>query len=311
MNVHPLLIAAGAVLLVAVVLLVLLISTGGRLVPMSRRRPAGAAPASALSRSAEGATRLAARALGDRAGNFEESLELAGLRLRPQEFMVVLASGMIVMFAVGLMLWGGVGGLLLLVATPLLALVVVRTLVARRRKAFALQLDETLSVLAGSLRAGYSLPQAAATVAAESESPTSDVFTRIINESRVGRSFIEAMEDAAERVKNDDFYWIVQAIGINREVGGNLADVLDGVSLTIRERSQLKRQVDSLSAEGRLSAIILGALPVVVFLMLSLVNPGYVAKFGESTLGIAILVAAGVLLVLGLAWLRVLVKIKY
>lgn len=84
---------------------------------------------------------------------------------------------------------------------------------------------------------------------------------------------MEALEDSARHMKNDDFAWIVQAIAINREVGGNLADVLEGVGATIRERTQLKRQVDALSAEGRLSAIVLGALPFVMFVVVSSPTP--------------------------------------
>lgn len=303
---------AGAVLLVAAVgVLIALIATGGRTVPMSRRRPADAAPKGVLTRSADSASDLAARVLGSRAGRLTESLEVAGIGWRPQDYLVVVASGMVVLFAVGLLVWGPVAGLLLLLAGPLIAFAIVQVLTGRRRQAFALQLDETLSILSGSLRAGYSLPQAAATVATEAEAPTSELFARVINESRVGRPFIQALEDAAHRIKNDDFFWIVQAIAINREVGGNLAEVLEGVGQTIRERTQLRRQVDSLSAEGRLSAIVLGALPIVMFLLLSVVNPSYIAKFGESPGGVAILVGGGVMLVLGLLWLRVLVKIKY
>lgn len=307
----PVLVTAGVLLLIAVIALVALIATGGRTVSLARRRPAGTPQNTALNRAAEGATRVAARALGDRAGNMSESLDLAGIRMRPQDFMVVLASGMVALFAAGLLLWGPLGGLLLLLAAPLIAFMVVRWLTARRRKAFSLQLDETLSTLAGSLRAGYSLPQACSTVASEAQAPTSEVFARVINEARVGRPFIEALQEAAQRMRIEDFFWIVQAIAINREVGGNLADVLDGVGLTIRERTHLKRQVDSLSAEGRLSAVILGALPIVVFLLLSLVNPAYIGKFGESVGSMALLVLAGIMLILGLLWLRVLVKIKY
>jgi tight adherence protein B len=181
----------------------------------------------------------------------------------------------------------------------------------RRQRAFANQLEETLQMLAGSLRAGYSLPQAAATVATEAEAPTSEEFARVINEARVGRSLIEAFHDAAVRVRSDDFYWIVQAITINREVGGNLAEVLEGVGKTIRERVHLRRQVEALASEGKLSAIILIALPPAVILLLSVSQPEYLARFGESALGIALLVVAAVLLIVGALWLRALVRIKF
>lgn len=300
-----------AVLVVAAVAVLYLILSGGRVVALSRRRPPDTAPLSGLTRSADAATRLAGRALGTRAGALEEALDQAGIRSTPQEFLVLVASGMVALFAVGGLLWGPLQGLVLLFLGPLLAYILVRIQTERRRKKFGLQLDETLAILSGSLRAGYSLPQACTTVAAETEAPTSEEFARVSNEARVGRPFVAALEDAAVRVKNDDFYWIVQAIAINREVGGNLADVLEGVGRTIRERTHLKRQVDALAAEGKLSAIILGALPFVMFLLLSLVNPSYIARLYESLTGILILVAGGIMLLIGILWLRVLVRIKY
>lgn len=283
----------------------------GRVVPLARRRPVDAVSPSALTRSAGAAAHAAGAVLGRRAGRLENSLEQAGLRVRPQDFLVLVASGMVVLFALGLLVWGPAGGVLMLLAGPLLAWGALRVLTARRRRAFAWQLGETLSVLAGSLRAGYSLPQACATLAAEAEAPTSEEFTRVINEARVGRTFIDALGSAAARVRNDDFHWVVQAVAINREVGGNLADVLEGVGTTIRERTQLTRQVDALAAEGRLSAVILGALPVVVFLALSVANPAYVARFGESAGGVLMLVVSGILMGIGLLWLRAVVRIKY
>lgn len=112
-------------------------------------------------------------------------------------------------------------------------------------------------------------------------------------------------------MKNEDFFWITQAIAINREVGGNLADVLDGVGVTIRQRSQLRRQVKSLSAEGQLSAIILGALPFVMFLILFTVNRPYVMTLFTTSPGLVMVAAGVVLLIVGLLWLRKTVQIKF
>jgi tight adherence protein B len=112
-------------------------------------------------------------------------------------------------------------------------------------------------------------------------------------------------------MQSEDFVWVTQAIAINREVGGNLADVLDGVSDTIRERNQIRRQVKALAAEGKLSAVVLMLLPFGIsgFLMMS--NPGYMAKFTESFAGYAMIVAAVVLLVVGGLWLRKTVQVKF
>jgi tight adherence protein B len=128
---------------------------------------------------------------------------------------------------------------------------------------------------------------------------------------RVGRDLSEALTDVAERMDSDDFRWITQAISIHRQVGGNLADVLDTVANTIRERGQVRRQVATLSAEGRLSAYVLIALPFAVVLFLSVVNPGYLAVFTTTAIGWVMFVMAAVLLVVGIIWLRAAVKVEF
>jgi len=105
--------------------------------------------------------------------------------------------------------------------------------------------------------------------------------------------------------------WVAQAIAIHREVGGNLAEVLDAVSHTIRERNAIRRQVKALSAEGKLSAIVLMALPFGVTGFISLTNPAYLARFTESFMGYALLATAGVMLLIGGLWLKKTVRIKF
>ena len=150
---------------------------------------------------------------------------------------------------------------------------------ARRQAAFADQLDDSLQLMAGSLRAGHSLLRSVDSVASEADAPTSEEFARIVNETRVGRDLNDALDEVAERMGSDDFTWVAQAIAIHREVGGNLAEVLDAVGHTIRERNAIRRQVKALSAEGKLSAIVLMALPFGVIGFISMSNPGYLAKF--------------------------------
>jgi Flp pilus assembly protein TadB len=182
---------------------------------------------------------------------------------------------------------------------------------SRRRARFADQLDDTLSLLAGGLRAGHSLLRAIDAVSKEIDSPTSDELSRVINETRVGRDLGDALETTAVRMQSDDFEWVAQAIAINREVGGNLSDVFDQVGTTIRERNQIRRQVKALSAEGRISALVLIALPVGVFTFLFITQPGYFAGFFSSIFGIIALVVAAVLLLIGSFWLSIVVKVKF
>jgi tight adherence protein B len=148
-------------------------------------------------------------------------------------------------------------------------------------------------------------------VAQEAESPTGEEFARIINETRVGRDLGEALDELAERMGSDDFSWVAQAISIHREVGGNLAEVLDAVGHTIRERNAIRRQVKALSAEGKLSAIVLMALPFGIAGFISVTNPAYMAHFTRSLAGYAMLAAAVLLLLAGGLWLKKTVSIRF
>ena len=297
--------------LAAVVSLVIVIVPGPARIPVARRRPGVVAGPTALESVANATTGSIEKLIRGRGGSATTLLERAGVKQPLKDVIVLVGAGMLAAAALGLLLWGPLMALVLAAVVPLLARLILGLMVGRRQAAFGEQLDETLQILAGSLRAGYSLPQAVSTVAIEAEVPTSEEFARIVNETRVGRAMEEALEDAAVRVKNEDFFWITQAIAINREVGGNLADVLDGVGHTIRQRSQLRGQVKSLSAEGRLSAIILGALPFVLLFLISMGNREYISLLYTHPVGIMMSGMGVILLVIGLIWLRKTVQIKF
>jgi tight adherence protein B len=238
-------------------------------------------------------------------------LEQAGITMRLQDLVLLVIAGSLVAAALGVVLAGPLLGLALGLVMPILARVWIGVLTSRRQKAFADQLDDSLQLMASSLRAGHSLLQALNSVAGEAEEPTSVEFARVINETRVGRELGQALEETARRMNSEDFVWVTQAIAINREVGGNLAEVLDGVGHTIRERNQIRRQVKALSAEGRLSALVLMALPLGVLAFLSITNPAYIARFTESLVGYAMIAAGVLLLIIGGLWLRKVVSIKF
>lgn len=239
------------------------------------------------------------------------ALEAAGLKFRPAEFVVLVAAGAAVGAAVGLMLAGPLLAVLFVLAAPVAAKVVLGTLAGRRRAAFAAQLDDSLQLLASGLRAGHSLLRAVDAVAADSPAPTSEEFTRVINETRLGRDLGESLDETARRMGSEDFEWVAQAIAIHREVGGNLAEVLDGVGHTIRERNQIRGQVKALSAEGRISALVLMVLPFGLGGFLLVASPGYMDKFTQSPLGYAMMAVSAVLLVTGGLWLRKVVSFKF
>ncbi len=244
------------------------------------------------------------RALGD-------ALERAGMNVRPAEFVVMAAAVVSTAVFVGLALSGLLAALLLgLVACACLRLVLsVRT--SRRRSRFADQLADSLSLLSGSLRSGHSLPQAIDALVQESESPTSEEFRRVLFETRLGHALPEALRALACRVESEDFEWVVQAIEIQHTVGGDLADLIDNVARTIRDRNSVQRHIDTLTAEGRLSAVILFCLPLVMFPFLVLVNPTYVDELTGTFAGNVMLIIAVLLLVVGAIWLRRIVRLRY
>ena len=181
---------------------------------------------------------------------------------------------------------------------------------SRRIKAFNSQLAQTLQIIAGALQAGLSLPQAVDTVVQEGAEPMAGEFRRAIIEQRLGVDIEDTLDTVAERMDSRDFKWVVMAVRIQREVGGNLAELLLTVAATLREREYLRRQVQVLSAEGRMSAWILGGLPPFFLLYLALLRPEYLDPMLHNRLGWIILGVSAVLMAVGAFWLKKMVKVE-
>ena len=147
-------------------------------------------------------------------------------------------------------------------------------------------------------------------VAREGEKPASEEFKRVVTETRLGRDLIDSLRAMSDRVRSEDFNWVIPAIEINREVGGDLAEVLDTVAGTIRDRADIRRQVKTLSAEGKLSAYVLLSLPVGIALFINISTPEYLAELRHSP-GYYLAGAAVLLMVIGGAWLFKIVKITF
>jgi tight adherence protein B len=282
--------------------------------PTDRRTPPGSTdPTGRLAGPARRVVGLLENGLAGmgRTRQLAAALDRAGLMMRAGDFLLLVLSGTLAAAAAGLALSGWVAALLLAVVAPVIAVQFLKFRAGRRRAAFADQLDDSLQLLAGSLRAGHSLLRALDAVSREAEEPTSAEFSRVINETRVGRPLGDSLDDTAHRMSSDDFTWVSQAIAIHREVGGDLAEVLDTVSHTIRERNQIRRQVKALSAEGRMSGYVLMLLPIGVtgFLMMS--NPAYLTKLTQSVIGWSMIGAAVVLMIVGGLWLRKVVSFTF
>ncbi len=166
---------------------------------------------------------------------------------------------------------------------PVLAL---RYLAHRRAKRFESILPDVMMLVATSLSSGFSLLQALDSVARDAAEPAAKEFSRALAESRIGADISDALEHVADRMQSENMRWAVMAIRIQREVGGNLADTLRTTAATLREREMLKRHVKGLSAEGRLSAYILIALPIGVLLFSLWSNYDYVSLLWTTLPGI-------------------------
>jgi tight adherence protein B len=282
-------------------------------VPLSRLDPTAAPASSRLSVAAEDAVALAERLLrrAGRNGQLEAALEKAGMRVRPADVLVVTGAAAVGTGAVGLLLGGPLLGLLLALAAPAAAYAFIARRRSKRQKAFTEQLDDALQLMSSSLRAGHSVLRALDAVSRDTQAPTSEEFSRVVNETRVGRDVNDALDEVAQRTGSDDFAWMVQAIAIHREVGGNLAEVLDRVGATIRERNELRREALALSAEGRVSGIVLLVMPVAVTGLLFVVAPASMAKLTGSGSGLVLLVIAASLMAVGAVWLKKIVTVRF
>ena len=234
----------------------------------------------------------------------------AGLEITVAEWLLLRAGLVLAPAALGLALGGPVLLVLGLAAGAVLPELWLRRKHSKRLAAFGAQLAETLSLVAGGLSAGLSVAQAIDTVVREGQEPMAGELRRALSEHRLGVGIEEALDSVGERMGSDDFAWVVMAIRIQREVGGNLAELLTTVSETLREREFLRRQVRTLSAEGRLSAWILGCLPVGMFVFLLLTRGEFVRPLYTTGVGLVLLALAGLLLSLGSFTMSRMVKVE-
>jgi tight adherence protein B len=240
----------------------------------------------------------------------DTKLDQADLKLRAQEAVLFFGVAMVLVALVGLALGGPLVALAMLILGALAPVALLNQLGTRRRKAFTAQLPDTLQLLASSLRAGYSLLQGLDAVAQEVDDPMGRELRRVVLETRLGRDMELALGDLAGRMQSKDFDWVVMAIRIQREVGGNLAELLTSVAETMIGRERLRREVSALTAEGRLSAIIVGALPLVIGLAISVLNPGYINGLFTSSIGRAMVLGATVLTLVGFVWMKKTIEIE-
>ncbi len=205
---------------------------------------------------------------------------------------------------------GFVAGLMATLVLAMLPPAALNFMAGQRQKKFVSSLPDTLNLLSGSLRAGYSLMQGVEAVSQEVEEPMGKELRRVVSEARLGREVEEAMDSVAERMDSPDFAWAVMAIRIQREVGGNLSELLLTVADTMVHRERLRRDVSALTAEGKISAIILGLLPIGLGFFMWMMNPDYMEPLGSTGLGQTLLVVATVSAGAGFLWMKKIINIE-
>jgi tight adherence protein B len=244
-------------------------------------------------------------------GALNNVLEQGNVPLRAGEAM---AAGLGLSVVIGVIAWAitrnVIAGAVALGVMLLISFVILQQVGEREKKKFESQLPDTLILLSTSLRAGLSLLQAVEAVVSEAPQPTGREFGRVIAETRLGRPVVEALHGITERMRSDDWHWAVMAIEIQREVGGNLAEVLQTVADTMLQRNRLRGEIRALTAEGRISAIILAALPFLLALFLFTTSPDYVEPLFADTRGWAALGVGLLLMILGGFWLKKVVDIE-
>lgn len=241
-----------------------------------------------------------------------DALISADIMMRPEEFALIwivvtfIPSGLAALFGAGVLPSSTLAAL-----GAFCPLIVIKIKKEKRLKVFESQLGDTLIMMCNSLRSGFSFQQAMESVATDMPAPIGMEFSRVCNEIRYGATLDEALENMADRIKSADLMLVVSAVCIQRTTGGNLSEILTTISNTIRDRLKIKGEIRSITAQGRTSGLIIGALPVFICVALLLINPGYMNTFFTTSTGRIMLIVSVVMEILGFFAIRKVVTIKY
>lgn len=235
----------------------------------------------------------------------------AGMTLLGTEFLIILALSAAVAFIIAYILLQKVFvAVLVAVFVLMMEWMYVLIRIQRREAAFRNQLGDCLTMVANALRAGFSFLQAMDLIAKEMEPPISDEFKHVMRDISLGTSMDKALEDMDQRVGSPDFSLVVTAVLIQQQVGGDLARILDTISDTIQDRIRMRREVHTLTAQGRISGWVLAALPVGMCILLNVLSPGYLDPLFKERTGQMAIGAAVVLIIIGFVVIQRIVDIE-
>jgi len=252
-----------------------------------------------------------------RAGGFiplgrrlELVLRRSGVPIQLGELVLVWLAFLVFLVGIGALLGhivGAIVALVLVLAAPPFGLMIAQQ---QRSRKFAEQLPDILKLTASSLRAGFSFAQSLDGVVRQVKDPARAELQQALSETRLGRVLEEALADAAERIHNQDFSEAVMAVKIQQETGGNLAQLLDVLANTMTLRMRMRREIRTLTAEGRISAYVLGLLPVAIALFIYSSNRAYIMELFHTNAGRIAVLGAAVLELVGFIWMFRIVKIE-
>jgi tight adherence protein B len=212
----------------------------------------------------------------DAKGSLLTLLEQARLPVRPGEFVLFVASGGIVLGAfIAAITTNLAFGLVAVAVSPFLGVAYLKRRISGRTRKFEEQFPDALTLIASSLSAGHTFLRSIQMMCEEAEPPIAEEFARVVSETQLGDPLVDALDRMGQRLAIRDVDWVVQAIRIQQSVGGKLADLLHTLADFIRSREEIRREIDVLTAEGRVSAYVLGALPIFLGLFIQVTNPGY------------------------------------
>ena len=243
---------------------------------------------------------------------FAEELASAGVRMRPEEFLTLWLAAALVPAGV-LMLFRAHPITLIAAAAlgVLLPPLLVRRAKGKRLRLFERQLGDALLLMGNSLRSGLTFQQAMGNIAREMPDPIAREFARTVREIQLGCDIDAALDGMVKRVRSTDLMLTVSAVQIQRQVGGNLLEILENTSKTIKERIKLKDDIRVMTASGRISSIVVGMLPVAIGGFLMLINPSYIQTFFDTSMGVIMLVVAAGMEITGFLIIKKIATIKY
>lgn len=241
----------------------------------------------------------------------EQTLEQADLPVRASEVLFLYVAGLLFVLIAGLLLIGD--PIIVVLVVAVLALIPIGVLRMRRRRrlrSFETQLPDVLHLIAGALRAGFSFMQALESVTREVGEPAHKELSRVVTETQLGRAPEDALADSATRMSSGDLTWAVMAVRIQREVGGNLAEILDKISHTIRERFTIERQIRVYTAQGRFTGYLLAGLPIIVGFLIYMLNSEYIMILFQRPIGRMMIAVAAILQITGFFIIRRIINIE-